>query len=452
MRASIVGLGLTALVLGYAAPVSGQWLAVDARRIGMGGLAVGLSGGVVRFNPAYRAVRRHAARPGEPRLTVPIPLGLVSFFEEHPISHITHDPMFNPDSAAFNPVEAINTLLHPPFFLQVKTPPTPTNDWIFTIGRDHLVVDLGQSRELIPVDQFGFGGSSRPIDPGVDLKGVRLSVMTWFHTEVGFQLGDQLLAFLRDADSAQHNTAYTISADAFTEGGFAPTVSYSGRIAGDTAAGFYVGAALHYYVGAGYWRTSADSAGFMTGDTIFAGPTPVTPVMHAVSSYSRVGNSVGHGIGGDLGFEYASGPVEVGFGINDIGATITWPDTRLDTLRYDQAGDSVYSKPGLRHTSTTTRLPVTYIANLGYALGKTTLGVTVLNSGRGTTIQVGGEQRFGMLAARGGVVRDQRKRMQLAWGGGVRLGSFSLDAAFATYGTSLSNERGITMATSVAIY
>ena len=309
MRASIVGLGLTALVLGYTAPVSGQWLAVDARRIGMGGLAVGLSGGVVRFNPAYRAVRRHAARPGEPRLTVPIPLGLVSFFEEHPISHITHDPMFNPDSAAFNPVEAINTLLHPPFFLQVKTPPTPTNDWIFTIGRDHLVVDLGQSRELIPVDQFGFGGSSRPIDPGVDLKGVRLSVMTWFHTEVGFQLGDQLLGFLRDADSAQHNTAYTISADAFTEGGFAPTVSYSGRIAGDTAAGFYVGAALHYYVGAGYWRTSADSAGFMTGDTIFAGPTPVTPVMHAVSSYSRVGNSVGHGIGGDLGFAYASGPV-----------------------------------------------------------------------------------------------------------------------------------------------
>src|SRR5206468_8926234 len=93
------------------------------------------------------------------------------------------------------------------------------------------------------------------------------------------------------------------------------------------------------------------------------------------------------------------------------------------TLRYDQAGDSVYSTPGLRHTSTTARLPVTYIANLGYALGKTTLGVTVLNSGRGTTIQVGGEQRFGMLAARGGVVRDQRKRMQLAWGGGVRLRS-----------------------------
>ena len=450
MRASIVGLGFTVLVLGYAAPVSGQWLAVDARRIGMGGLAFGLSGGVVRFNPAYHAVHRRPDRPSEPRVTIPIPLGLVSFFEQHPISNITHDPMFNPDSAAFNPVEAINTLLHPPFFLQIKQPPTPTNDWIFTIGRDHLVVDLGQSQELIPVDQFGFGGSSRPIDPGMDVKGVRVSVMTWFHNEVGFELGDNLLGFLRDADSARHNTAYTISADAFAEGGFAPTLAYAGRIVGDTNAGFYVGGAVHYYLGAGYWRTYADSAGFMTGDTIFAGPNPVTPVMHAVSSYSRVGNAMGHGVGGDLGFAYVSGPVELGFGINDIGATITWPDTRLDTLHY--GGDSVYSTPGPRHVTTTTRLPVAYVANLGYALGKTTLGLNVLNSGRGTTIQVGGEQRFGMLAARGGVVRDQRKRMQLAWGGGLRLGSFSLDVGFATYGTSLSNERGITMATSVAVY
>jgi len=448
----VVGFGLVALVLGHAAPVSGQWLASDARRIGMAGLALGRTASVVRFNPAYRSVPPSADRRGEPRITIPIPLGLIPFFRDHPLSNISHDPLFNPDSAAFNPVEAINTLLHPPLFLQLKKPPTPTNDWIFSVGRDELVVDLGKAQQLIPEDQFGFGGSARPLDPGFGIKGVRVSVLTWLHDEVGFQLGDQLLGFLRDADSAHHNTAYTVSADALLESGVAPTISYSGRVAGDTARGFYVGGALHYYVGVAYWRTQVDSAGFETGNIIFAGPNPVMPVVHAVSRYSRAGNTLGHGVGGDVGFAFVSGPIELGVGVNDIGATITWPDTRFDTLRYAPVGDSVYSTPGPRHVTTKTELPVSYVANIGYTVGKTTLGADIVNAGRGTTVHVGGEQQVGIFVVRGGVARDQRKRIQFGWGGGLRFGSFGLDAGFWTYGSSLSNERGVTMATSLSIY
>jgi hypothetical protein len=82
----------------------------------------------------------------------------------------------------------------------------------------------------------------------------------------------------------------------------------------------------------------------------------------------------------------------------------------------------------------------------------TTAGATILNNGRGTTIQIGVEQRVGPLALRGGVARDQRKRVQLGWGTGVRFGSFGLDVGFATHSGSLSSVRGITMATSISIY
>jgi len=97
------------------------------------------------------------------------------------------------------------------------------------------------------------------------------------------------------------------------EGGFAPTVSYAGRIAGDSTGGFYAGGAFHYYLGVGYGRTDG-SAGFITGDTIFAGSNPVTPDGRTLTQYSKPGNTLGHGIGGDIGVAWVSGPVEIGIG------------------------------------------------------------------------------------------------------------------------------------------
>jgi len=107
----------------------------------------------------------------------------------------------------------------------------------------------------------------------------------------------------------------------------------------------------------------------------------------------------------------------------------------------------------VNHVKTKTRLPVTYVANAILELGtNTTAGTMILNNGRGTSIQVGVEQRVGPLALRSGVQRDQRKRVQLGWGAGVRLGIVSLDVGFVTHSSSLSNTRGITMGTSISIY
>jgi hypothetical protein len=454
VRISVVGLGLAVLVVGHAAPASAQWLVTDARRIGMGGLSLGRSGNTTRYNAAYRAVPAQADRRGQPKVTIPIPLGLIQFFHDHP--HISKDPAFNPDSAGFNPVLVVNTILNLPLYYEVKQAPTPTNDVAFTIGKNQLVVNLGAAAQLVPEDQFGISGSSRPLDPGIDIKGVRLGVMGWLHDDVEFQLGDKLLGFLADSQPADTNTTYNVLVHGIVEGGFAPTISYAGRVWGDTARGVYIGGALHYYLGVGYFRTDG-TAGFITGDTIFGGPNPVTPDAQTLTQYAKPGNTLGHGVGGDVGIAFVTGPIELGVGVNDIGATITWPDTRRDSayfVRDTATGrDTSYSTPVLPyHAETKTKLPVSYLVNLAYTVGKTTLGADVLNTGRGAVVHVGGEQRVGVLALRGGIARDQRKRIEFGWGGGLRFGGLGLDVGFWTHTNSLSNERAITMATSLSIY
>ena len=446
MRISVIGIGLVALTVGVAAQAAGQGLIFDARRIGMGGLSLGRSASLARYNAAYRAVPEAADRRGRPRLTIPIPLGIIQFLHDHP--HLSTDPAFHRDSAGFNPILAVNTLLNLPIFLEVKQAPTPTNDVAFGIGKDSLRVNLGEAAKLVPEDQFGFGGSSRLLDPGLSIKGVRVGVVGWLHYDIGVQLNDQLLGFLRDSVQALPRTGYGVLGDGIAEGGFAPTVSYAGRVAGDSSTGVYVGGALHYYLGVAYIRSSI-SAGFRTGDSIFTGPNPVTPLDSGLTSYSRPGNALGHGVGGDVGVAWISGPIELGIGVNDIGATLTWSDTRQDSVFYS---DSSFSKPVANHVSTTTRLPVSYVANVTYTIGKTTLGADVLNAGRGATVHVGGEQRIGLVAVRGGIARDQRKRIEFGFGGGVRLGPLGLDVGFWTHTNSLSNERGVTMATSFSLY
>jgi hypothetical protein len=417
-------------------------LSFDARRTGMAGVSLSRDGALGRFNPAYRAVPAREGRSA--KLTIPIPLGLIQALKD--------STAFDFDSSYFNPIALANYILHPPIFLEIKKPPTPTNDVELTIGRDSLIVDLGSAAQLVPTDRFGFGGASRPMDLGVTIKGVHVGVLAWEDHEVGFQLGDTLLRFLRQKDPARTNTTYASAGDAIIQGGLAPTLGYAGRVWGDSSRGVYVGAAVHYYLGIAYGAVEG-TAGIVTGDTLFAGSNPVSPTVDALVKYSKAGNSLGRGVGADVGFVYVSGPVEVGFGVNDIGATLTWKDTRVERDTFDTVNNNIATTLVANHVSSKTKLPITYVANASLELGtNTTAGAMILNNGRGTSVQVGVEQRIGPLALRGGVARDQRKRVQLGWGTGLRFGPVSLDVGFATHSSSLSNARGITMASSISIY
>lgn len=442
MRPMLVGC-FAAVLVGTAAPARAQILSLDARKVGLGGLDLSRNGTLSRYNAAYRAVPARKDR-WHAKFTIPIPLGIIQVLHDSTVLH--------PSKSYFNPLRAADYLLNLPVFLEVKQVPAPTNDIAFSIGRNAFAVDLGAARNAVPTDPFGFGGSGRPIDIGVGFRGVRLSAMVWIQDEVDFQLGPNLTSFLRDVQPAQTNTLYDITGSALAEAGVAPSLGWAGRVAGQGDDGFYVGATGHYYLGLVYGQAHADG-GFTTGDTLFGGANPVSPDLNDVSNYSKFGNKLGTGVGGDLGFVWVNGPLEFGLGVNDIGAKITWPDTRTDTTRFDAVADSIVHSPGPDHVSATTKLPVTYLANAALDLGGgTVVGGEVLHGARGTEVHVGVEQHFGPLALRGGVARDQQRRVQFGWGGGVRFLFLSLDVGFATHSSPLSNERGVTMATSVSIY
>ena len=90
MRLGIVACAVAALVLGRPIPARAQF-SFDARRIGMGGVNLGRGGSLSRYNPAYRAVPQRE-RGGNPKLSIPLPLGLIQFFHDHPINQLGHDP------------------------------------------------------------------------------------------------------------------------------------------------------------------------------------------------------------------------------------------------------------------------------------------------------------------------------------------------------------------------
>ena len=454
MRPGVVVFALAVLVAAPARPARAQF-SFDARRIGMGGVSLTRDGNLRRYNAAYRAVKDRPGS-GNPKVTIPVPLGLIQFFHDHPINKFGSDPLFDPKSPAFNPFETMNLVFNLPVFLEVKKAPTPTNDVTFDIGRNAFVLDLGAAQILVPEDEFGLGGTSRLLDVGFGIKGFRFGVQGFENHDVGFLLGDSLRAFLKNADSARTNTTYNVLGDGLVQAGVAPTLSFSGRVTGvgsDNQDGVYLGVAVRSYYSAAYFR-AVGSGGFTTGDTLFAGANPVTPQLEALTYRDNdATKSFGHGIGGDVGVVFISGPMEVGVGVNDIGAELTWKDTRVDSSYFDSGGDSIVTAVVRNHVESKTKMPVSYIANASIHMGTgTTVGGDIVNSGRGTVIHVGGEQRLGMLAVRGGVSRDQRKKMQFGFGGGLRLGPIGLDVGFWTHSNSFADKRGITMATSISLY
>ncbi|PYP38937.1 MAG: hypothetical protein DMD48_08250 [Gemmatimonadetes bacterium] len=454
MRTGVVAVALALLVLAPLRPARAQF-SFDARRIGMGGLTLSRDGNARRYNPAYRAVKNKNKVSGAPKFSIPVPFGLIQFFKDHPINQLGHDPMFDPKSPAFNPVALMDVIFNPPIFYEIKKAPTPTNDVEFTIGRNQLVVDLGATKVLIPESDFGLGTTSRLFDAGVGFAGFNVGIMGFLQYDVEFALDTTLRKFLvGDTAGAKPNTAYFVNTDGTAQAGLAPTVSFAGRLlrgaGGDeTDDGFYLGGALHYYLGATYGR-GVGPAGFTTGTPDVFTSTPA-PLLNGDLFTSNKPN--GHGVGGDVGVVWISGPFEVGAGVNDIGAELTWSDTKVQHFAYDNAGDSITSVVTAPHIETKTKLPITYIANAALHMGTgTTVGGDVVNSGRGTIIHVGAEQRYGPFAVRGGVSRDQRRRMQFGLGGGLKFGSIGLDVGFWTHSNSLSTQRAITLATSISIY
>jgi len=452
VRTGVVAVALALLVLAPVRQARAQF-SFDARRYAMGGVSLSRDGNARRFNPAYRALKTNSQATGTPKFSIPVPLGLIKFFKDHPINQLSSDPMFDPKSTSFNPFELTNLIFNPPIFYEVKKSPTPTNNIEFTIGKNQLIMNLGGSRVLIPEQNFGIGSNSRPLDVGMGFAGFHVGVMGFLQYDVAFTLDSALRHALTDTvTGVQPGDTLSLLSDAIVQAGLAPTIGFAGRLThgADPATddGLYLGGAVHYYMGATYGRLTGP-AQILVGNPIF-GATPAA----AVADMLRTSNKpFGKGIGGDVGLVWVSGPFEVGLGVNDIGAELTWSDTKVQTVSYVTTTGNIVTAIDTNHVETKTKLPITYIANAALRMGTgTTVGGDVVNSGRGTVIHVGVEQRTGPFAIRGGVSRDQRKKMQFGFGGGLRLGPIGLDVGFFTHSNSLSTQRAITMATSISVY
>lgn len=454
MRTGVVAFALALLVLAPLLPrqASAQF-SFDARRYGMGGVSLSRDGNARRYNPAYRALKTRSNATGTPKFSIPVPIGLIQFFKDHPINNLKHDPMFNPESTAFNPFALTNIIFNPPIFVEVKKSPIPTNDVEFTIGKNQLIMNLGGSKVLIPEQDFGIGSTSRLFDAGFGMKGFNIGVVGFLQYDVAFTLDSALRHALTDTvTGVQPGDTLSLLSDAIAQAGLAPTFSFAGRLThgADPATddGLYLGGAVHYYMGATYGRLTGP-AQILVGNPIF-GTTPAAGIADTLRTSNKAN---GRGVGGDVGIVWVTGPFEVGVGVNDIGAELTWSDTKVQNVSYVTSTGKVVTSIDTNHVETKTKLPITYIANAALRMGTgTTVGGDVINSGRGTVIHVGVEQRTGPFALRGGVSRDQRKKMQFGFGGGLRLGPIGLDVGFFTHSNSLSPQRAITMATAISIY
>ena len=396
-----------------------------------------------RYNIAYRAVPPNAVIGTQPKATIPIPLGIVQLLRDSTV--------WDTDSSYYNPLQIVNYILNPPLYLEVKQAPTPSNDVEFTIAQNELIIDLGEAQAVVP-ESFELGGSVRPFNLGAGTAGFRFGVMSWVNNEIGLRMDDSLRAVLKDAAPVQPNSRYAMDVGGILQAGIAPEVSWAGRVLGDTGGGLYIGTAARYYLGTTYVAL-AGQAGLTTGDTIFSRANPLTEDVAGRLATADPGLTSGTGVGADLGVVWASGPLEIGLGVTDLGATITWSKTDVDTLIWDADSNRVVDSTLARDVETKTELPVSTIANAVYGFPTgTVLRGAVLRNRRGTLLSAGVEQRLGVFTLRGGVVRDQREKVQYAWGGGVRLGPVGLDVGFFTHSRSLSTERSITMATSLSIY
>lgn len=396
-----------------------------------------------RYNPAYRVVPPRTGSFARPKATIPIPLGLIQVLRDSTV--------WDTDSSYYNPLQLVNYILNPPLYLEVKRAPTPSNDVEFYVAQNELIIDLGESQALVP-ETFEMGGSLRPFNVGGGAGGFRVGIMGWVHNEITVRLDDSLRAVLKDAAPILPNSRYGVGVDGIVQGGVAPEVSWAGLVLGDTAGGLYVGGAARYYLGTTYAALDGQ-AGLTTADTIFSSTNPLTEDVAGRLSTADPAFTSGTGIGVDLGVVWASGPLELGLGVTDLGATITWSSTDIDTLAWDGELNEVVDSALARDVETRTTLPASAIAHGEYAFPTGTLVQGgVLRNRRGTLLSVGAEQRLGVFTVRGALVRDQRARVQYAWGGGVRLGPVGLDVGFFTHSRSLSTGRSITMSTSLSIY
>jgi len=442
---------------------------LNARRLGMGGVATSDNGASRSANIAFRAVPK-----GEGYGSIPLPLGLLQLAGD--------TPEFDPDDPDFNIFEILDLVSNPPLTYSLSKPDEVSGDISIFVGRDSLLVDLDDVRRVIPEESMRQGGVYHLFGIGFGIKNFFVQLQPIVHVRNEFDLDPNLRAALRDAEPFVSNTRYGLVDDGVAQAAVAFQAGIALRAYRAPAAGagedvdgvgeedgdppdpkaldprrnretsLYLGAAPKYLLGLAYGQVDG-AGGVTTGDTLFGSSDPVAFDMVARTRYAAVGEAggMGHGYGADVGAVLFWNNFELGVGINDVGSEISW-DTTVKQHVYSDSLNEFGTTLLAVDEDFTSRIPATTTINVAKRMGPTTIAADLVDNELSTGVHVGAETWVGKFALRGGFYRDSNGRWQVAGGTGVRFGGIGLDLAVASHGRYVEETRQTELSASLTLY
>jgi hypothetical protein len=433
---------------------------LDARRLGMGGVATSDNMASRTANIAFRAVPA-----GQSSRSIPLPIGLIQYASDH--------PTFDTSDPDFNIFEILNLATNPPLTLSLSSPSEVSGDISIFVARDSLRVDLDDVRRAIPEEPWRQGGVYHLMAVGIGVKNFFAQVVPTIHVRNEFDLDPSLRRALKDAEPFTGNTRYGTS----DEGEVQAAVAWQAGMAlrpfyrlpvdaneGDQddpsaddprrngATALYVGAAPKYFWGLAYGSLKG-AGGITTGDTLFGSGDPVAIDMAVRTRHSAIGGDggSGHGLGADVGGVLFYKNFELGVGINDMGSRIHWKTTVKDHVYSDSTNEFTTTTAG-RDVEFTSKIPAAVTVNVARRTGSTTLAADFVDTELKTQVHLGAERWMGNVALRGGTYRDNNGRWQFTAGTGLRFGGVGLDLAVATHSRNVEEERAAELCASLTLY
>ena len=410
----------------------------DARRIGMGSVQVPGGRELAGRNVAYQSV---PSRPEARGFVVPLPLGLIQMAADM--------PTFDPEDPNFDVTRLANMALHPPFFLELSKPSDLDGEIHIALARNKFSVDFADARGLLPQKPLDVGSLyARPLF-GMGIMGARtyVSPLVYMQGEMGFD--DALYGVLGRGEPVLPNSRYRLTGGGETLAGSAFSVGYSeGGWGGADGNGLYAGAYAKYLMGFAM-ATATSTFSLSTSDTIFGDQNPMDVDYDGTTRTSRLGR-IASGFGVDAGLAYRLGAIDAGIGMRDLGSSLHWSGTEVRHTTMDSTG-ALVTETLATDGEYTSHLPVQTTLNLAWSGERTVLAADLTTSRLNTALHLGAERRLGWLALRGGLRTDDRSQLQYAWGVGLGLSKLWLDLGFETHSLSITGERGLTLATSLAI-
>jgi hypothetical protein len=425
----------------------------------MGDVITARDGSGSGANVAFRAI---PPAVGQPRV-IPLPLGLAQV--------ALAPPSFDTGDPEFSPVEIANLLLDPPFDLRLTSPPTGEDAQIdVRVGKDEIVLDLGEARTLVPADPFHRGGRF-----GMDLLSSRVGFV-----EVGLSpviaartridLSDDLRGALRDAAPLNSSGVYGLDQTAEAQAAMALGVALARQVAGPNPAyldledprnsaypadhwRLFAGAGFRYLLGLAYFDNTG-RVEVIPAEPLLDPDDPTDVFVNSILRTSVPGSpgAMGQGFALDLGVAALYGRAwEVGLGVSDLAGFIDWR-TDIEELTLDQTTGELVTRTLAMNQRHRSKLTPQTTGSVARHWQRMTLATDVRHGIDGTSWHVGTETRLGIYALRGGTILDSAGHLQITGGGGVRLGPIGLDAGLSTSSANLAEERVLGLGVALAIY